>query len=177
MILPACLVFVVFLACFPWLSPPIQCWHHESGPYCLACPPGGKVFSISRSLLASVVLSEMPFVTLRMWLRFQVFQKCFSWTDVELRQVHSTAVEIIIFFFSILLDTISSSIFLSPPPLFRMLVPQLTLSCFVAFFPVFPLWASFQIYFISMSSFPQLLSSTMSYLLFFFSFQIVCFLS
>ena len=70
--------------------------------------------------------------------------------------------------FSILLDTISSSTFLSTPPLSRMLVTQLTLSCFVAFSPVFPLSASCQIYFISVSSFPQFLSSTISYLLFFF---------
>ena len=82
--------------------------------------------------------------------------------------MRSAAVAILIFFFSILLDTISSSIFLSAPPLSRMLVTHLTLSCFVAFSPVFPLSASFQIYFISVSSFPQFLSSTISYLLFFF---------
>ena len=63
--------------------------------------------------------------------------------------MRSAAVAILIFFFSILLDTISSSIFLSAPPLSRMLVTHLTLSCFVAFSPVFPLSASFQIYFIS----------------------------
>lgn len=119
----------------------------------------------------------MPFITVRMLLRFQVCQKCFSWTDAELGQMRSAAVEIIIFFFSILLDTISSSIILSPPPLSRMLVTQLTL----LFCSVFPSISSLG--FISDIFYFYVFISTVPFLhnilptIFVFSFQIVCFLS
>lgn len=90
--------------------------------------------------------------------------------------MHSAAVEIIVFF-SILLNTISLSIFLSPPPLSRMLVTQLTL----LFCSIFPSISSlgfisdiFYFYvFISMVPFLHNILPT----IFAFSFQIVCFLS
>ena len=140
-------------SCFCWLSPPVRRCHREGRPFCLSALLEGKCsaphcgFGVRCSAFTDALyhvedvapFSGLPKVFLKnaCGMASDAFCSCFV---------------ILMFFFSILLDTISSSTFLSTPPLSRMLVTQLTLSCFVAFSPVFPLSASCQIYFISVSS-------------------------